>query len=82
MKLPLTNAARGYVSPLRTRFTLASHAIPAYPAPAKSATQLDQLKQFTTLVADTGDFESMKVYQPRDATTNPSRILQAAGTVE
>jgi len=43
-----------------------------------SATQLDQLKQFTTVVADTGDFESMKAYQPQDATTNPSLILQAS----
>jgi transaldolase len=47
-----------------------------------SATQLDQLKQFTTVVADTGDFESMKVYQPQDATTNPSLILQAAAKPE
>ncbi|MGA0333640.1 MAG: transaldolase [Kiritimatiellia bacterium] len=39
--------------------------------------QLDQLKQFTTVVADTGDFESMREYQPRDATTNPSLILKA-----
>ncbi len=43
-----------------------------------SQSQLDQLKQFTTVVADTGDFESMKIYQPQDATTNPSLILQAA----
>ncbi len=43
-----------------------------------SLSQLDQLKQFTTVVADTGDFESMQIYQPRDATTNPSLILQAA----
>ncbi len=42
------------------------------------ATQLDQLKQFTTVVADTGDFESMRQFQPRDATTNPSLILAAA----
>jgi transaldolase len=41
------------------------------------STQLDQLKQFTTVVADTGDFESMKAYAPRDATTNPSLILKA-----
>ena len=41
-------------------------------------TQLDQLKQFTTVVADTGDFESLKQYTPRDATTNPSLILKAA----
>ena len=40
--------------------------------------QLDQLKSFTTVVADTGDFESMRVYTPQDATTNPSLILQAA----
>ncbi len=40
--------------------------------------QLEQLKKLTTVVADTGDFESMKIYQPRDATTNPSLILQAA----
>jgi transaldolase len=45
-------------------------------------TQLEQLKQFTTVVADTGDFESMKDYQPQDATTNPSLILQAAGQDE
>jgi transaldolase len=43
-----------------------------------SQTQLDQLKKFTVVVADTGDFESMKSYQPQDATTNPSLILQAA----
>ena len=40
--------------------------------------QLDQLKQYTTVVADTGDFESMREYQPQDATTNPSLILKAA----
>ena len=40
--------------------------------------QLDQLKQYTKVVADTGDFESMQQYQPQDATTNPSLILQAA----
>lgn len=41
-------------------------------------TQLDQLKQFTVVVADTGDFASIKQYAPRDATTNPSLILKAA----
>ncbi|MDP0491910.1 MAG: transaldolase [Verrucomicrobiota bacterium JB023] len=46
------------------------------------ATQLEQLKKFTKVVADTGDFESMKEYQPQDATTNPSLILQAAGKPE
>ncbi len=43
------------------------------------STQLDQLKQFTVVVADTGDFASMKEFAPRDATTNPSLILKAAG---
>jgi transaldolase len=45
-------------------------------------TQLDQLKQFTVVVADTGDFASIKQYAPRDATTNPSLILKAAGMAE
>jgi transaldolase len=39
--------------------------------------QLEQLKQFTTVVADTGDFQTIKAYTPRDATTNPSLILKA-----
>lgn len=39
--------------------------------------QLEQLKQYTTVVADTGDFESMREYKPQDATTNPSLILKA-----
>jgi transaldolase len=39
--------------------------------------QLEQLKQYTTIVADTGDFQSMKAYAPQDATTNPSLILKA-----
>jgi transaldolase len=39
--------------------------------------QLEQLKQFTVVVADTGDFQSIKAYTPRDATTNPSLILKA-----
>lgn len=40
--------------------------------------QLDQLKQFTTVVADSGDFATLKQYTPQDATTNPSLILKAA----
>ena len=39
--------------------------------------QLEQLKTFTTVVADTGDFESMRAYSPQDATTNPTLILKA-----
>jgi transaldolase len=42
------------------------------------STQLDQLKTFTTVVADTGDFGSLKQFAPQDATTNPSLILKAA----
>ena len=48
------------------------------PAKNISNNSLNQLKQFTTVVADTGDFEKMKAYQPQDATTNPSLILKAA----
>ena len=39
--------------------------------------QLDQLKQFTTVVADTGNFKELAEFAPRDATTNPSLILKA-----
>ncbi|MDP2000838.1 MAG: transaldolase [Rhodoferax sp.] len=39
--------------------------------------QLDALKQFTTVVADTGDFKQIDAYQPQDATPNPSLILKA-----
>ena len=39
--------------------------------------QLEQLKQYTTIVADTGDFQAMKAFTPRDASTNPSLILKA-----
>ena len=40
--------------------------------------QLDQLRQYTTVVADTGDFRLLEQYRPRDATTNPSLVLKAA----
>src|ERR1700693_4539986 len=39
--------------------------------------QLEQLKKFTIVVADTGDFQSIKEFKPRDATTNPSLIYAA-----
>lgn len=39
--------------------------------------QLEQLQQFTTLVADTGDIEAIRQYTPQDATTNPSLLLKA-----
>ena len=40
--------------------------------------QLDALREFTVVVADTGDIDAIKQYQPQDATTNPSLILSAA----
>ena len=39
--------------------------------------QLEQLKKFTKVAADTGDFESIKAFKPQDATTNPSLIFAA-----
>ena len=41
------------------------------------SSQLDALRNHTTVVADTGDFEAMKALRPTDATTNPSLILKA-----
>ena len=45
--------------------------------PPAALSQLDQLKQFTKVVADTGDFATLKQFAPQDATTNPSLILKA-----
>ncbi|MGE4240814.1 transaldolase [Ramlibacter sp.] len=45
-------------------------------------TQLDALKQVTTVVADTGDFRQLAQYRPQDATTNPSLILKAVQKAE
>ncbi|MFT3783633.1 MAG: transaldolase [Nibricoccus sp.] len=45
---------------------------------SSTVSQLDQLKQFTKVVADTGDFAGLKEFAPQDATTNPSLILKAA----
>ena len=39
--------------------------------------QLDALKRYTTVVADTGDFQQISRFHPQDATTNPSLILKA-----
>jgi transaldolase len=44
--------------------------------------QLDQLKKLTTVVADTGDFESIRQFSPQDATTNPSLIYKAVSQPE
>ncbi len=50
--------------------------------PVTGLSQLDQLKQFTKVVADTGDFETMREFHPMDATTNPSLIFQATQKAE
>ena len=57
-------------------FTIDSHQ--AMNSTTSAPSQLEQLKQLTTVVADTGDFERMQVFTPQDATTNPSLILKAA----
>lgn len=44
---------------------------------ATTLSQLDSLKEFTTVVADTGDFASIKKFTPQDATTNPTLIYKA-----
>jgi transaldolase len=49
----------------------------ATPKPSPTFSQLDALKRYTTVVADTGDFKQLAVFQPQDATTNPSLILKA-----
>ena len=46
------------------------------------SSHLDSLREFTTIVADTGDFESIRENTPQDATTNPSLILKAAQMAE
>jgi transaldolase len=56
----------------QTAMTEQPKAVPA------GGNQLDQLKRFTKVVADTGDFSSLKEFSPQDATTNPSLILKAA----
>ena len=43
-----------------------------------NTTQLEKLKKLTTVVADTGDFDSIQKFSPQDATTNPSLIYNAA----
>ncbi len=47
-------------------------------ATGQALNQLEQLKRLTKVVADTGDYATLKQYAPQDATTNPSLILKAA----
>src|SRR4051794_22377384 len=51
-------------------------------ATLEKISQLDQLKKFTKVVADTGDFESIREFKPQDSTTNPSLILAAVSKPE
>jgi transaldolase len=51
-------------------------------ATLEKLSQLDQLKKFTKVVADTGDFESIRQFKPQDSTTNPSLILAAVSKPE
>jgi len=51
---------------------------PAQKKAVPALNQLEQLKKFTKVVADTGDFATLKEYAPTDATTNPTLILKAA----
>lgn len=51
--------------------------MPSIMSPSSNTSTLSQLKSVTTVVADTGDFEAMKAYEPQDATTNPTLILKA-----
>ena len=43
----------------------------------KTGAKLDQLKKFTSIVADTADFERIRQFKPQDATTNPSLVYAA-----
>jgi transaldolase len=52
--------------------------LPNYEIQVYAMNQLEQLKQRTTIVADSGDIDSIMAYQPEDATTNPSLIYKAA----
>ena len=57
---------------------MSNAALPPSASTQSQLSQLDQLKQFTKVVADTGDFETLRQYSPQDATTNPSLIFKAA----
>jgi transaldolase len=48
------------------------------PGATQALNQLEQLRRFTKIVADTGDYGTLKEFSPEDATTNPSLILKAA----
>jgi transaldolase len=76
----MTIAARldGVAAPLETAVKKASPPAVRSNQKEKPMNLLEQLHKMTVVVADTGDFESIAQYQPRDATTNPSLLFKAA----
>src|SRR6266511_817477 len=79
---PLRNAFPPRAQAAKILLSTSMSTVTAEPPIASQLSQLDQLKKLTRVVADTGDFESMRAYQPQDATTNPSLILQAVSKAE
>src|SRR6516165_11783418 len=73
---------RGQTGPYEQRFAARTQSVPIDTdhGPIGEATMnlIDSLKRYTTVVADTGDFEAIAEYKPQDATTNPSLLFQAA----
>jgi transaldolase len=60
-----------------TKSGMSANAIATEPKTERQLSQLDRLKRITKVVADTGDFETMREFHPQDATTNPSLIFTA-----
>ena len=79
-----TEGRRGEVAVCRGRKREMSDAIAEGSVGKKARVEraLDQLKEYTTVVADTGEVTSIQKFHPQDATTNPSLILKAAGLPE
>lgn len=76
--MPLLELSTEYIYHMIITRYLTKHTEFTMNSTAPASNQLEQLKKFTTVVADTGDFERMQEFAPQDATTNPSLILKAA----
>lgn len=72
---PGAPSATASVPPVVPSVPSATASVP--PAASSAPTALEQLRQFTTVVADTGDFHGLQAFRPQDATTNPTLILKA-----
>ena len=81
VKLRIAPPGQNRRVPLLTEAEFYEHRHHAAPTASKTS-QLDQLKQYTRVVADTGDFGSIAAFKPQDATTNPSLILQATNMAQ